>query len=92
MNVESLVEAISAGATGAVVVGTAMRRYWTGRERRQQTEFRRAVQAIVMESTAELAERQRRMEVRQGRHLDHQDQELATLRSMIEKRTLPRHD
>lgn len=47
MNIESLVEAVSAGIGASAVVGESMRRYWRRRERKQQAEFERAVSRIV---------------------------------------------
>lgn len=85
MNVESLVEAVSAGIGAAAVVGGASRRYWTRREARQQTAFRKAVQQIVDESIADVLTRQAAFERRQGQHLDKQDRAIASLRRAVDK-------
>lgn len=87
MNVIGLVEAVSAGAGSAVVVGGAFRRYWTRREARQQAAFRRDVQEIVAESVTDLLARQRDFEKRQGRHLDAQDRKLDALAALIDRNT-----
>lgn len=83
MDVESLVEAVSAGAGAAVAVGTVMRRYWRGRETRQQAEFRKAVQQIVDESVADVISRQVQFERRQGEHLDRQDRVIDEIRRAV---------
>lgn len=87
MNVLGLVEAVSAGAGSAVVVGGAFRRYWTRREARQQAAFRRAVQDIVDQSVNDVLARQRDFEKRQGRHLDAQDRKLDALAALIDRNT-----
>lgn len=56
-----------------------MRRYWRGREKRQQVAFRKAVQEIVDTSIADVINRQIAFEIRQGRHLDRQDRAIAAL-------------
>lgn len=89
MNVESLVEAVSAGVGAAAIVGTSMRSYWTRREARQQAAFRRAVQQIVDESMAEVLGRQTEFERRQGRHLDRQDETLRRLGLLITRLSPP---
>lgn len=83
MDVESLVEAVSAGAGAAVVVGSAMRRYWRGRETRQQAQFEQAVQRIVDKSVSGIITRQRQFEERQGRHLDRQDKAIDEIRHTV---------
>lgn len=80
-------EAVSAGAGAAVVVGGVMRRYWRGREDRQQAQFRRAVQDIVDASISDVITRQASFEKSQGQHLDRQDKAIAELRRALE---LPR--
>lgn len=86
MNVDSAVEAISAAAGAAVIVGEASRRYWTRRELRQQAGFRAAVQRIVDESIADMIKRQSEFERRQGQHLDRQDKAIERLRLAVERR------
>lgn len=86
MNPEGLVEAISAAIGASAIVGGTMRRYWRGREHRQQEAFRRAVQQIVDASVADVIRRQTLFEHRQGQHLDRQDRAIADLR-----RTITRH-
>lgn len=86
VNIETLVEAVSAGVGAAVVTGEAMRRFWTRREARQQVSFRRAVQQIVDESIADMITRQAEFERRQGSHLDKQDKDIAALRRLLEAR------
>lgn len=85
MNPESLVEAVSAGIGAAAIVGGTMRRYWRGREERQERAFRRAVQEIVDTSVADVINRQIAFEIRQGRHLDRQDRAIADLRRAVSK-------
>lgn len=86
MNYASLVEAISAGLGAGVVTGGAMRRYWLGREGRQQVAFKVAVQKIVDESIADVIRRQTEFERRQGQHLDRQDAAIERLRRAVERR------
>lgn len=81
--IEGVIEAASAAAGAAVVVGEASRRYWTRRELRQQAGFRAAVQAIVDESIRHLINRQAEFERRQGQHLDRQDRAIEQLRKAI---------
>lgn len=83
MNIEGLVEAASAGIGAAVAVGAAMRHYWTARELRQQIAFRHSVEQIVDAKTAEILERQREFETRQGQHLNRQDIAIAAMRRDI---------
>lgn len=80
MNLESLVEAVSAAVGASAIVGGTMRRYWRGREARQERAFRRAVQEIVDASVADVIKRQIQFERRQGQHLDRQDRAIAALR------------
>lgn len=80
-----MVEAVSAGAGSAVVVGGVMRRYWTRRETRQAREFRRAVQAVVDESVADMIRRQAEFEKRQGQHLDRQDARLLRIEHKLDR-------
>lgn len=58
-----------------MVVGAAARRYWVGREARQQIAFRAAVAQIVLEQTMELRE-----------ILANQDRAIAELRRTVERR------
>lgn len=83
MNLDSSVEAISAAAGAAVVVGEASRRYWTRREIRQQAAFRAAVQQIVDESIGDVIKRQANFERRQAAHLDRQDAAIERLRHTV---------
>ena len=92
MNIDGLIEAVSAGIGAAVVVGGAMRRYWHGRENRQQAAFTRSVEAIVDAKIAEVLARQTAFEQRQGRHLDRQDRAIADLRKAVDKQRGQRHD
>lgn len=86
MNVESLVEAVSAAAGAAVVVGESSRRYWSRREARQQAAFAQSVRRIVDEALAPVIKRQADSERRQGQHLDRQDRAIAELRKAIDRR------
>lgn len=86
MNVDGLVEAVSAGIGAAAVVGGASRRFWTRREARQQAAFRGAVQQIVDESIADVLARQEAFERRQGQHLDRQDRAIADLRRAVDRK------
>lgn len=83
MNIEGLVEAVSAGIGAAVAVGAAMRHYWTGRELRQQRSFRLSVEQIVDARVNVILERQREFEIRQGQHLNRQDIAIAAMRRDI---------
>lgn len=83
MSAESLVEAVSAGIGAAAIMGSAMRRYWRGRETRQQAEFERSVQRIVDKSVSGIITRQRQFEERQGRHLDRQDKVIDEIRHTV---------
>jgi hypothetical protein len=83
VDVESLVSAVSAGAGAAVVVGSAMRRYWRGRETRQQAQFEASVQRIVDKSVAGIISRQTQFEQRQGAHLDRQDKVIDEIRKAV---------
>lgn len=80
-----MVEAVSAGAGSAVVVGGVMRRYWTRREARQARAFRRAVQAIVADSISDLVRQQAEAEARQGQHLDRQDARLLRIEHKLDR-------
>ena len=82
---ERLVESASAAAGAAVVVGAAARKYWTGREIRQQAAFRAAVSQIVREQTAELLTRQAELLSKQRRQLDRQDRVLAELTRTVDQ-------
>lgn len=84
MSTESLVEAVSAAIGAAAIVGGTMRRFWSGREARQEAAFRKAVQEIVDESVADVIRRQTEFEKRQGRHLDRQDRAIGELKRHIE--------
>lgn len=92
MNIEGLTEAISAGIGAAVAVGAAMRHYWSSREIRQQIAFRRSVEQIVDAKTAEILERQRDFETRQGQHLNRQDIAIAAMRRDIRHLRNRNHD
>lgn len=69
-----------------MAVGETSRRYWSRREARLQAAFRRAVQAIVDESIADVIRRQTEFERRQGQHLDRQDKAIADLRRLITRK------
>jgi hypothetical protein len=86
VNVEGLVEAVSAGVGAAALVAGASRRFWTRREARQQAAFRAAVQQVVDESIADMIARQTQFEHRQGAHLDRQDRAIAELRKAVDRK------
>jgi hypothetical protein len=85
VNVASLVEAVSAGAGSAAVVGTAVSKYWRAREARLKAAFTQAVQNIVDASVTDVIARQAAFEARQGKHLDNQDRAIADLRKLVER-------
>lgn len=60
-----------------------MRRYWRGRETRQQAAFEASVQRIVDKSVAGILTRQRQFEERQGQHLDRQDKVIDDIRRSV---------
>lgn len=64
-------------------MGEAMRRYWRGRETRQQAEFEASVQRIVDKSVAGIITRQTQFEQRQGAHLDRQDRVIEEIRKSV---------
>lgn len=84
VNLDGLVQSLSAAAGAAVVVGTVARKYWTAREVRQQAAFTEAVQRIVDTSVVDVIARQAAFETRQGQHLDKQDKAIADLRRSVE--------
>ena len=81
-----IVAAAGSAAGGTAASAVALRGWWSRREIRQQRAFRRAVEDIVGASMAELLQRQRDFEIRQGRHLDQQDQAIEALRAELRGR------
>lgn len=92
MGIESLVQTASAAVGAAVVTGAAARKYWTGREIRQQAEFRRAVTQLITEQTAELIQTNTDLLRQQAEHLSRQDRAIASLRRTVEQIRNSRHD
>lgn len=92
MRLASLVEATAAGLGAALATGETFRRYWSRREARQQAAFRSAVREIVadelapvMRRQADVIQRQKDSELRQGKHLDRQDKAIAELRRAVDR-------